>query len=148
VSYNIATATSDIRAILDGVVASTWTALGYTVDTIEWPNTYFVKPGNGAWMRVTYPQQTTIPFTYSGTGGVAQNQTTALLAIQVFAPRNAGDFILIAAVDAFRARFERQSFADGIRFSEASGPNDTAFEPQWAGRALIFPFNYIENIQL
>ena len=147
-AYNIATATADIRKILDSVVASTWTSLGYSVETIEWPNTYFLKPGNGPWMRVTYPQQTTIPYTYSGTGGVAQNVTTALMAIQVFAPRNAGDLVLIIVVDAFRARFERQSFADGIRFKEASGPNDTAYEPQWAGRALIFPFEYIENIQL
>ena len=80
--------------------------------------------------------------------GTVQNTTIGILAIQVFAPRNAGDALLIAASDALRAAFERRSFGDGIRFRESLGPNDTAFEQQWAGRAFLFPFEFIEDIAL
>ena len=143
-SYAIATSTSDVRRALEPQIEATWLALGYTPDTIEWPNTYFVKPGNGAWVRVTFPQQSTSAYTWSA--GVVQNTTIGILAIQIFAPRNAGDALLIAASDAFRAAFERRSFGNGIRFREALGPNDTAFEQAWAGRAFSFPFEFIEDI--
>ena len=143
-SYAIATSTSQVRGVLEPAVEAVWTGLGYTADTIEWPNTYFVKPGNGAWVRVTFPQQSTAAFTWSA--GVVQNTTISILSIQIFAPKNAGDGLLIAAVDAFRSAFERRSFGDGIRFSEVLGPNDTALELAWAGRLLSFPFEFIEDI--
>jgi len=145
-SYAIATSTSEVRAVIEPAVEAVWTGLGYTSDTIEWPNTYFVKPGNGAWIRVTFPQWSTAAFTWSA--GTVQNTTIGILAIQVFAPRNAGDALLIAASDALRAAFERRSFGEGIRFRESLGPNDTAFEQQWAGRAFLFPFEFIEDIAL
>jgi hypothetical protein len=144
--YPIATATRDVRAVLEPVIAAVWISLGYTADTIEWPNIYFQKPGNGPWIRVSYPQQSTEPFTWCA--GVVQNITIALLSIQIFVPKNAGDVVLIAATDAFRATFERQVFGQGIRFREAQGPNDTAFETQWAGRNLTLPHEYIEDINL
>jgi len=143
-SYAIATSTSEVRGVIEPAVEAVWTGLGHTADTIEWPNTYFVKPGNGAWVRVTFPQQSTFAYTWSA--GVVQNTTICILAIQIFAPKNAGDALLIAASDAFRAAFERRSLGDGIRFREALGPNDTAFEQAWAGRAFSFPFEFIEDI--
>jgi len=144
--YPIATATRDVRAAIEPVILAAWEGLGYTADTIEWPNIYFQKPGNGPWIRVSYPQQFTAPYTWCA--GVVQNVTIALLSIQIFTPRNAGDVVLIAATDAFRACFERQSYGQGIRFREAQGPSDTAFEPSWAGRNLSFPYEYIEDINL
>jgi len=143
-SYAIETAQRDTRAVLEPVIAAAWLALGYGADTIEWPNTYFQKPGNGPWIRVTYPQVATFAYTWSA--GIVQNITQVILSIQIFAPRNAGDAVLIAASDAFRATFERRSYGQGIRFKEALGPNETAFEPQWAGRHLSFPFEYFEDI--
>jgi len=144
--YAIETATRDVRAALEPVIEAAWVGLGYGADTIEWPNTYFVKPGNGAWIRVSYPQSSTFAYTWSA--GVVQNVNITLLAIQIFAPRNAGDVVLIAATDTFRATFERRSYGAGIRFRDALGPNDTAFEQQWAGRLLTFPFEFLENITL
>lgn len=144
-SYAIASSTSAVRGEIEPLIETVWTTLGFTTETIQWPNAYFVKPGNGAWIRVSYPQRSTVPFTWSG-AGIAQNQTTMLLAIQVFTPRNAGDAVLIAAMDGFRATFERQSFGAGIRFREATD-SETAFEQQWAGRSLTFPFEFIEDIQ-
>ena len=113
-SYAITTSTSEVRAVIEPAVEAVWTGLGHATDTIEWPNTYFVKPGNGAWIRVTFPQWSTAAFTWSA--GTVQNTTIGILAIQVFAPRNAGDALLIAASDALRAAFERRSFGDGITF--------------------------------
>jgi hypothetical protein len=144
VSYAIATSTSEVRGVIEPAVEAVWTALGYAADTIEWPNTYFTKPGNGAWVRVTFPQQSTTAYTWSA--GVVQNTTIGILSIQVFAPKNAGSALLIAAGDAFRAAFERKSLGDGIRFREALGPNDTALEAQWGGIQFSFAFEFIEDI--
>jgi len=146
-SYSIASSTSDVRAVIEPEVETMWIALGYTADTIEWPNTYFVKPGNGAWIRVSYPQQSTFPYTWGGPANVVQNTTIGLLTIQVFAPKNAGAAVLVGAVDAFRSTFERRSFGDGIRFREATGPSETFFDASWAAISLSFPFEFIENIQ-
>ncbi len=144
-SYAIATSTADVHAVIDSIVEATWISLGYSADSIEWPNVNFIKScGGGPWMRVSYPQWSTAPFTWSA--GVVQNTTIGILAIQVFAPRNAGDAALLMASDKFRMTFERQSFGAGIRFREALGPNET-FEPVWAGRLLTFPFEFIEDIQ-
>jgi hypothetical protein len=144
-SYAIATSTTDVRAVIEPAVEVVWTGLGYTADTIEWPNTYFVKPGNGAWIRVSYPQQSTSAYTWSA--GTVQNTTISILSIQIFAPQNAGAGVLIAAVDAFRSAFERRAYGNGIRFREALA-NDTAIELQWAGMQLSLPFEFIEDIAL
>ena len=147
-SYPVETATADVRRVLEPVLAAVWLSLGYGADTIDWPNTYFQKPGNGPWMRVAWPQLITSAMTWGGPGNVVQNQTIGILALQVFTPRNTGDAVLIAATDAFRAALERRSFGAGIRFREATGPNDTPFEPQWAGRAFTFPYEYYEDLAL
>jgi len=146
-SYSILTSQKEVREQIEPVIVQVWTGLGYQEDTIEWPNTYFLKPGNGPWIRVAYPQMTTTPMTWAGIGGVCQNETIMLLAIQVFTPRNAGDLVLIQAMDGFRAAFERKTYGSGIRFSGAEGPSQTALEPQWSGMVVTFPFQFIEEIQ-
>ena len=147
-SYAVATAITEVRGVLEPIVAAVWLSLGHTADTIEWPNTYFLKPGNGPWLRVSWPQTSTFPLTWGGPGNVVQNTTVALLALQIFAPRNAGDAVLIAALDAYRGAFERRSYGAGIRFREALGPNESPFETQWAGRTLTLPFEYIEDLAI
>jgi len=152
-SYAIGTAMTEVRAVLEPVLEGVWVGLGYDANTIEWPNTYFNKPGTGQkpegpWIRITYPQASTFALTWGGPGNVVQNTTLAILALQIFVPRNAGDALLLAASDAFRGALERRSFGEGIRFREALGPNDTAFESQWAGRAFSFPFEFIEDIAI
>lgn len=147
-SYSVATSIAEVRAVLEPVIAGVWIGLGYEVETICWPNTYFIKPGNGPWLRVAWPQQTTAALTWGGPGNVVQNTTIALLALQVFIPRNAGEGPLNTITDAYRAAFERKAYGAGIRFREALGPNDTAPEPEWAGRGLTLPFEYLEDIQI
>jgi len=145
-SYAIATSTADVHAVIGPAVEAVWTGLGYATETIEWPNIQFIKPCSGTWIRVTFPQQSTTAFTWSA--GIVQNTTIKILSIQIFAPRNTGHTALVGAVDAFRSAFERQSYGDGIRFRDAVGPDDTAFESQWAGLHLSFPFEFIEEIVL
>jgi len=146
-SYPVTTSTSAVRAVIEPEVEAAWAALGYSIETIEWPNRRFSRPCSGAWMRVSYPQQSTFPFTWGGPGNVVQNRTLALLAIQIFAPKNAGNAVLIAATDRFRSTFERRTFGDGVRFREALGPSES-LEDTWAASTFTFPYEYIEEITL
>lgn len=144
-SYAIATSTVDTRAVIEPLIETAWTSLGYTADTIEWPNVHFTKPGNGLWIRVSYTDQTSQPSTYGG--GVVQNEALCVLQLQIFAPKNIGAGVMHAAADKFRSTFERQSFGDGLRFRAAQGPSridDTV----WAGVLLSLPFEFIEDIAL
>lgn len=144
-SYAITTATADVRAAIEPAVEGAWTALGYAPETIEWPNRHFMRPCSGPWVRVSYPQQSTFPYTWGGPGNVVQNTTIGLLAIQVFAPKNGGNALLIAATDVFRATFERKALGVGIRFREALGPAES-LEDTWAAATFSFPFEFIEEI--
>jgi len=146
-SYAIETATSDVRAVIEPEIEAAWAALGYSLETIEWPNRRFARPCAGPWMRVSYPQASTFPFTYGGPGNVVQNRRIDLLAIQIFAPKNGGNAVLIAATDRFRSTFERRTFGEGVRFREALGPSES-LEDTWAGSTFSFPFEFIEEITL
>jgi hypothetical protein len=139
VSYAIATATAATRAVIEPLIETAWEALGYTDDTIAWPNATFTKPGNGPWIRVAFPRKSTVPFAWGG--GTVLNNAIGVLSIQIFTPKNIGSELLTAAADKFRATFERQSFAAGIRFSEALGPDEIP-DDRWAAALLEFPFQY------
>lgn len=146
-SYAIETSTVALRAELKTAIETVWiTTLGYAADTIEWPNLYFTKPGNGPWIRVSYPQQSTFPYTWGA--GIVQNATLGLLSIQIFMPKNIGTNILDSASDALRSMFERKAFGAGIRFREAQGPNETFTDNAWRGVVFSFPFEVIEDIAL
>ena len=146
-SYDITTSTSEVRAVIDPAIEAAWAALGYAPETIEWPNRHFGRPCSGPWMRVSYPQQSTFPYTWGGPGNVVQNTTIGLLAIQIFVPKNGGNGLLITATDVFRATFERRALGAGIRFREALGPSES-LEDTWAAATFSFPFEFIEEIAL
>ena len=144
-SYSIATSTIDTRAVIEPVISAAWVALGYTADTIEWPNVHFTKPGNGPWIRVSYTDQSSEPFTYGG--GVVANETICVLQIQIFAPKNMGAGVMHAAADKFRATFERQNFGAGIIFMRPVGPQSID-DAVWAGVLLNLPFTFFEAITI
>lgn len=144
-SYPIATSVTDTRQVIEPLVDTAWTALGYSADTIAWPNAVFVPPGNGPWIRVSFTDQSTVPENWGG--GTVLNLTTGVLQIQIFTPKNIGASLLNAAADKFRSTFERQSFGDGIRFREAFGPS-RADDQRWAAVLLQLPFEYRDEITL
>ena len=144
-SYAIATSTVDTRSTIEPIIETAWLALGYSTDTIEWPNVHFTKPGNGPWIRVSYTDQSSDPSDWGS--GVVHNTTVCVMQIQIFAPKNMGAGVMYAAVDEFRATFERQSFGNGIRFRGAQGPSRID-DAVWAGVLLSIPFEFIEDISL
>jgi len=144
-SYAIATSGAATKAVIEPLISTAWTALGYSADTVEWPNKFFTKPGNGPWIRVSYPDQSTSSFSWGG--GTVLNGTIGILAIQVFAPKGAGSALLNAAADKFRATFERKAFGTGIRFRDALGPSKIDDE-KWAGVSLQLPYEFHEAITL
>jgi len=144
-SYAIATSTIDTRAVIEPLIEAAWVSLGYTADTIEWPNVHFTKPGNGLWARVSYTDQTSNPSDYGG--GVVHNEALCVLQIQIFAPKNIGAGVMHVAADKFRATFERQSFDAGLRFRAVQGPSRID-DSVWAGVLLNLPFEFLEDIPL
>lgn len=144
-SYAIASAITATRQVVEPLIETAWNALGYTDDTIGWPNATFTKPGNGPWIRVSFSDQSTIPFNWGG--ATVLNTAIGVLSIQIFAPKNTGAALLNAAADKFRATFERQSFGSGIRFREALGPSK-ADEDKWAAVLLQLPYEYHEAVTL
>ena len=144
--YAIATAIRDTRAVLKPVIEDAWEALGHSSESIQWPNEPFTRPCSGLWMRVSFTDQSTTPFTWGGIG-IVQNTATVLMSIQIFAPRNVGEDVLDEASDGLRATFERKAFGSGIYFSEARGPTRTE-EPTWSAALVQLPFTYIEEVTL
>lgn len=142
-SYAIATAVTATRQVIEPLVETAWvTGLGYSADTIAWPKVTFQTPGNGLWMRVSFPDVSSLPFSWGG--GTVLNTATGVMSIQIFAPKNAGAALLNAAADKFRATFEGQAFT-GIRFFGCFGPAD-ADDAKWSGVLVQFPFQFYEAI--
>lgn len=147
-SYPIATAVIDTRAVIEPVIEQAWVALGHPGESIEWPNVYFTKPGNGQlptgpWLRVSYTEQVTDPLTFGG--GTVLNLALCILQLQIFAPKNDGAEVMHEAADAFRSTFERKAFGNGIYFRAGNGPQSID-DSAWAGRLLSLPFEYFEAI--
>jgi hypothetical protein len=148
-SYAIATSTVDTRALIKPIIEAAWVSLGYSAGSIEWPNENFVKDcsslSSGAWMRVSYTDQTSNPSDYGG--GVVHNETLCVLQLQIFAPKNMGTSVLYVAADKFRSTLERQSFGNGVRFRSVQGPSRID-DSVWAGVLLNLPFEFLEDIPL
>jgi len=146
VSYAIETSISDTRQVIEPLVSTAWvTDLGYTGDTIAWPNAGFDPPGNGPWLRVSFSDQSSTPFSWGG--GTVLNTAIGVLQLQIFVPRNIGAALLNTATDKLRSTFERQSFDSGIRFREAFGPSHPP-DQRWAVALLQLPFEFYEAITL
>lgn len=145
-SYAIASSVTATRQVIEPLISTAWvTGLGYSADSIAWPDTTFQTPGNGPWMRVSFTDQSTTPFEWGG--GTVLNTTVGVLQLQIFFPKNTGSALLNVAVDKFRATFERKAFGAGIRFRETFGPSYPSND-RWANALVQLPFEYYEAITL
>lgn len=135
--FAIATATTDMRAVLEARIQSVWvTDLSKSATAIRWGNTGIDPPPNAVWMRASVILGESEP-TING-----PDVKPSILQLDFFGPKNKGDAALLALCDAFKAEFQKTGVG-GIYCFAVDGPRDV-FDPAWSRQMLRVRFQYFE----
>lgn len=141
-SFAVATASTDVAAIIEARVIDAWTDAGQTEANIAWDNATLQPAAGAKFARVTILPEGGAMSEIGGT-----NVRAGRLSVLIFGPKNEGVGPLRAIADAFAARFDRQ-VDSGVRFMGRFG--ETMDDPQpfpdrnpaLAAVRLQAPFHY------